>query len=153
MHYFSLLCASFIISYHSQLWCLLGGKLVPFKIFSPLEPSLLLLNSPVTLQVVLHITMCQGQVKDDMLKQLRWVQCRRETLDMSKPWKPNSTILFPLARLYLYNPIILVSMCEGASWLAEFNSLHSRHIGCGSDACRLLMINEFHHCHSGTMVT
>lgn len=43
-------------------------------------------------------------------------------------------------------------MCEDASRLAQFNRLHSRHIGCGSDACRLLMINEFHHCHSGTVV-
>lgn len=44
-------------------------------------------------------------------------------------------------------------MCEGSSRLAQFNRLRSGHIGCGSDACRLLMINEFHHCHSETTVT
>lgn len=41
-------------------------------------------------------------------------------------------------------------MKQVADWLG-FYKIHSRHIGCGSDACRLLMINGFHHCHSATV--
>lgn len=75
----------------------------------------------------------------------------RRNFRNDQTWKLSNTVLFLLADLYLYHPIILVSMCEETSWLAQFNKLHSRHIGCGSDACKLLTINEFNHCHPRTM--
>lgn len=42
-------------------------------------------------------------------------------------------------------------MKKVADWL-RFQHARSRHIGWRSDACRLLMINGFHHCHTGTCV-
>lgn len=114
--------------------------------------SPLLWNWPLTLRIVLHITMCQRVLRDGTWEQHGWVWPSGDTLETSKPENPITQLYSSSADLYLCNPINLVSVCEGTSRLAQFYRLRSRRIGYGSDACRLLMINEFHHCHFGTMV-
>lgn len=125
---------------------------------SSISNSFPLLN-PAALTWASHITICathyivprEGEGWHTEAAQVGLTQ-KKKMLEMNKPSKTNNTIESLLAHLYLYNSIIPASMCEGIGWLVHFTRLHSGEIGCGSDACWFLMINEFPCSHSWTMV-
>lgn len=100
---------SLSLSYEACLWTSRVSILLPFL------PSGALCATLKTTQTVLRISTCQWkkpQSRHFATAQLALME--RRMVNMSKSENPIPALDFLLADLYLYNPIILRSMCEAS---------------------------------------